>query len=191
MSEAITEIIERIVAIASGLGFLLPFAIVLILRMFSGKSNSPEQQQQPRAPQQQPRPQPRTAARPESSPQQPAQGESIPIPGFPFAPPAWMEMMQPKTEEPAAEARPSQWREPARPESQWGHTFDRNDDREEEGLQWGSAFDYEDGEPLRWGSTFDSDQGKTRWEKTKYGFEKAEWGKTFPKKDSEPVVHFG
>ena len=100
-------------------------------------------------------------------------------------------MMQPQAEQRAEEARPSQWREPARPASQWGHTFDRNDDREGEGLQWGSAFDYEDGEPVRWGSTFDSDQGKTHWEKTKYGFEKAEWGKTFPKKDSEPVVHFG
>ncbi len=195
MSDAINEIIERISAIISGLGFLLPFAIVLILRMFSGKSKSPEQGQGQGQPPQ-PRPKP--------------VGETIP--GFPFAPPAWMEMghptarQQPESQPPAwrepvqpspwrepahppnwrEPVQPSPWREPVQPANQWGHAFDRNDDRLDDALKWGSAFDYEDGEPVRWGSAFDAEYGQT-----KYGFEKATWGNTFPKKSSEPIVHFG
>jgi hypothetical protein len=182
MADSIGELIERIVEIASGLGFLLPFAIVLILRMFSGKSKSPDEHQAPRQSQQRPQQQPVTRAEPKPE----GQGDAIPIPGFPFAPPAWMQMDQPTAEQPAEKAKPAQWRDKVQPASQWGHSFDRNDDREDEALKWGSAFDYEDGEPVRWGSAFDFEDPKT-----KYGFQKATWGGTFPKKSTEPVIHLG
>jgi hypothetical protein len=76
------------------------------------------------------------------------------------------------------------------PTSQWGGAFDRTQQsRDDEALEWGSAFSERDelGEKLKWGSAFDAEREETRW-----GFDETDWGSGFgPKKQSEPKITVG
>jgi hypothetical protein len=76
------------------------------------------------------------------------------------------------------------------PSRQWGGAFDRTQQsRDDEALEWGSAFSKrgEDGEALKWSSAFDEDRQESKW-----GFDETEWGGGFgPKKQSEPKITVG
>lgn len=165
-------IVEWVLAVIGGLGFLLPIAIFVLASLF-GRLNKfrpggerPVQRQLTNRP-----PAERRAPWPTMQP----------MPSFPNGPVTWIE--------PAAPAPP-----PATPtaRSGWGSTFDANDAaRDDRALQWGSAFDDNDAEKrdhaLQWGSAFDRERERTKW-----GWDDAEWGSGFArKKDSEPRITIG
>lgn len=167
------DVIERIVGIVSGLGFVLPIAIFALVNLFSRKNKGqPAQDQRPR----------RTSTQ-SPQPQRRLPGPTMqPMPSFPNGPVTWLEPAVPVSELPAP-----------RPErSGWGSTFGGNDaEKRDHALQWGSAFDDNDIEKrdhgLQWGSAFDRQQGRSKW-----GWDEAEWGSGFAKKkDSEPRITIG
>lgn len=117
----------------------------------------------------------RAPARPQGKPAgQPATGPvampTFDIPGGPFMPvPA------------AGTPRP---RRPREEPSPWGSAFERD---EEKALRWGSVFDDPEGGKLKWGSAFDGERERTKW-----GFDDAEWGSAFgPKKHADPKITVG
>lgn len=170
------DIIERILGILSGLGFIVPIAIFMLVNLFSRKSKAQpaEQPRSQRTTTQSPRP--RRTARPTMQP----------MPSFPNGPATWMEMGSP----PPTPSPPRPASTPAR--TNWGSAFDNNDaEKRDHALQWGSAFDGNDAEKrdhgLQWGSAFDHERGRTKW-----GWDDAEWGSGFAKKkDSEPRITIG
>ncbi len=170
------DIIERILDIASGLGFFLPIAVIILANLFSRKNKTqPAEQQHPQ----------RTTTQ-SSRPQRTPRPTMQPMPSFPNGPATWMEMGPP----PPAPSPPRPASTPAR--SNWGSAFDDNDaEKRDHALQWGSAFDDNDAEKrdhgLQWGSAFDHERGRTKW-----GWDETEWGSGFTKKkDSEPRITIG
>lgn len=172
MPDNLSDLIQRAIDAIQGLGIFLPIAIFVIANLFSSKDK--DKKKQASSPQSAP-----TQAAPKPVRHTPPDPASPgPVVSFPFGPPAWMEMTPTAAQPATATRRPAQ-------QSQWGHTFDKQDS-EKDVLKWGSAFEDDEGEPLRWESAFEADRSKNT-----YGFEKATYGETFPKKSSDPVVHFG
>lgn len=172
------ELLDWLANAIASLGFFLPIAVILLFNMF-GKKDRDKPQNRPSAPTQRPA----TTTTTQRQPGQPA--TPVPGPSFPFGPPSWMEM---ETQSPAPATKRART---VAPPSQWDSGFSER--RADDGpLRWGSAFDANDAEhavhALKWGSTFDNQR-----EKTKYGFDGAEWKSGFaPKsKESEPKVTVG
>ncbi len=168
-------IIERIVDIVSGFGFVVPMVIFMLVNLFSRKNKAPpagEQRSRPTSTQSTPRRTPRPTMQP--------------MPSFPNGPATWMEMGPP----PPAPSPPRPASTPAR--SNWGSAFDDNDaEKRDHALEWGSAFDDNDAEKrdhaLQWGSAFDHERERTQW-----GWDETEWGSGFAKKkDSAPRITIG
>lgn len=175
MPDNLTDLIQRAIDAIQGLGIFLPIAIFVIANIFSGKDKDKKKQEAPK-----PQPAPTRAAPKPVRHAPPDPASPGPVVSFPFGPPAWMEMMAPESQ--STQTAPTRRQEP---QSQWGHTFEKQDS-EKDVLKWGSVFEDDEGEPLRWESAFESERGKNT-----YGFEKATYGQTFPKKSTEPVVNFG
>lgn len=169
------DIIERIVGIVSGLGFIVPILIFALVNLFSRKSKA-----QPTGEQ---RSQPTTT---QSAPPRTARPTMQPMPSFPNGPATWMDMGAPPPTPPVRQPAPPRER------SNWGSTFDDNDAaHDDRALKWGSAFDDNDAEKrdhaLQWGSAFDHERGRTKW-----GWDEAEWGAGFAKKkDTAPRITIG
>jgi hypothetical protein len=168
---SVQDIIERIIALVSGLGFVLPIAIFALVNLFSRRNKAQPERPQDRG---------RRAPTPSPSRREP-RPTMQPMPSFPNGPVTWAGPVAP-TPEPA----------PPRSRSGWGSTFDANDaSRDDRALQWGSAFDDNDAEKrdhaLQWGSAFESERERTKW-----GWDEQEWGSGFgPKRDSEPRITVG
>jgi len=172
------DIIERILDIASGLGFFLPIAVIILANLFSRKNKTqPAEQQHPQ----------RTTTQ-SSRPQRTPRPTMQPMPSFPNGPATWMDMGPPRPAPTPPVRQPTAPRE----RSNWGSTFDANDAaHDDRALRWGSAFEDNDAEKrdhaLQWGSAFDQERGRTKW-----GWDDAEWGAGFAKKkDSEPRITIG
>jgi hypothetical protein len=164
MSNDVMDQVARIIEWVTGLGFLLPFAIFLVVQLFNrGKAEQTADRRTKL-------PMPTDAAG-SPAPQ--------PAPGMPFGEPSWQPREAPN---PPATSRPAGTSDHAQG-SQWGQTFDRRDD---EGLVWRSIFEDESGERLRWQSAFDAEA-----QQNVYGWEGTTWGSTFPPRSSEPVVYVG
>jgi len=166
----IEAIVEWVLALIGGLGFLLPIVIFVLASLFGRLNTSRTVEDRPA------RPQP-------SRPERPAPWTTMqPMPPFPNGPVTWSGPVAPAPKRPAA----------PKTRSAWGSTFEANDAaRDDRALQWGSAFDDNDAEKrdhaLQWGSAFDHERERTKW-----GWDDAEWGSGFAtKKDSEPRITVG
>lgn len=192
MPDNFMDQIERIIEWVTGLGFLLPVAVFVLVQLFNrDKADSEEGAPTPE----------RKGPGPTTSPA-PTTGDPVPAPPMPWGLPTWMGMEGPATS-PAPQPAPSM---PQAPTSQWGHNFDREEfasdwgqasdwghgydhafDKDDQILRWGSAFENDaEGEPIRWTSVFDEEA-----QQNVYGWEGSTWGGTFSPRSSEPVIHVG
>jgi len=191
MSNDLVDQAQRIIEWLTGLGFLLPVAIFVLVQLFNRDKPGDEQEKGTTE---------RPSPAPSESASRPTTGETKQVPGsMPWGLPTWMGMEGLATSPAPTPAPPG-------PTSQWGHTFDREEatdgwdqstdwgdeythdsDADDQVLRWGSAFENDaEGEPIRWTSTFDEEG-----ERTEYGWEGATWGGTFPPRSSDPVIHVG
>jgi hypothetical protein len=194
MPNDLLDQVQRIVEWVTGLGFLLPVAVFVLVQLFNRDKaeTTPDDSTTKRTGSG-----PSTTAPTSSAP---PTGQPVPAPGMPWGLPTWMGMEGPVTSpapQPASTSAPtSQWGHNFDREevadgwgqaSDWGHGYDQASDADDQVLRWGSAFENDaEGEPIRWTSTFDEEG-----QQNVYGWEGATWGGTFPPRSSEPVIHVG